>query len=120
MSEQRPYETQDARPGAVLIAGLVLLLVTAAAIGAMALLFGRFASQSDQGAAEPSPLAALQEKPSGPVLQVDPPAELAVLRAASADTLGGYGWVDPEEGIVRIPIARAMALLVKKEGRSEK
>jgi hypothetical protein len=32
--------------------------------------------------------------------------------------LGEYRWIDPHRGIVRIPIDRAMQLLVERGGRS--
>lgn len=39
---------------------------------------------------------------------------LAELRAANADALNNYGWVDQGKGIVRLPIARAMELTLKE------
>ena len=39
---------------------------------------------------------------------------LLELRATEAAVLGTYGWVDQEKGIVRVPIDRAMELLVRE------
>ncbi|HVB37970.1 MAG TPA: hypothetical protein VND92_05500 [Vicinamibacterales bacterium] len=59
------------------------------------------------------PLAQPQE-PFGPGVQVNPPADLAALLAEEDAILNTYAWVDRENGVVRIPIARAMELLVKQ------
>ncbi len=42
---------------------------------------------------------------------------VAQVRAEQRQRIGSYGWVDQKKGVVRIPIERAMELLVK---RSEK
>jgi hypothetical protein len=39
---------------------------------------------------------------------------LAELRAANAEALNNYGWVDQGKGIVRLPVSRAMELLLKE------
>jgi hypothetical protein len=52
--------------------------------------------------------------PPAPHLQVDPPAELAALRAAEAAELSSYGWQDRAAGVVRIPIDRALALTAER------
>jgi hypothetical protein len=49
-----------------------------------------------------------------PRLQVDPPADLAALRAAEAAQLAQYGWEDRAAGVVRIPLSRAMALTAER------
>ncbi|MDE3156018.1 MAG: hypothetical protein KGN76_12995 [Acidobacteriota bacterium] len=59
------------------------------------------------------PLAQPQE-PVGPGVQANPPADLAALHAEENAILDSYAWVDRENGVVRIPIARAMELLVKQ------
>ena len=41
------------------------------------------------------------------------PAELRSLRAAQQTQLGATGWVDKQNGIVAIPIDKAMELLVR-------
>jgi hypothetical protein len=47
------------------------------------------------------------------VLSVQDP-RLQELRAVETEELTTYGWVDEEQGVVRIPIDRAMDLLVKE------
>lgn len=65
-----------------------------------------------------SPLAAEYGvvEPPAPRLQVDPAADIARLRASEQAVLDTYGWIDPAQGTVRIPIDRAMALLAERRG----
>jgi hypothetical protein len=49
-----------------------------------------------------------------PRLQVKPGASLAELRAAEESDLNSYGWVDRKAGIARVPINRAMQLLLER------
>lgn len=46
--------------------------------------------------------------PPAPMLQLNPPADLAKFRAREDDQLDSYGWVDRAKGIVHIPIEQAM------------
>jgi hypothetical protein len=39
---------------------------------------------------------------------------LTELRAAEANELGSYGWVDQAKGVVRLPIAEAMKLALRE------
>lgn len=49
-----------------------------------------------------------------PLLQVNPIKDLAAMRTEESKILTTYGWADREAGRVRIPIERAMALLVER------
>ena len=62
-----------------------------------------------------SPLAAERTIPQNtPLLQIRPRDELAVHRAAEDVLLNHYQWVDRDLGIARIPVDRAMNILVEK------
>src|ERR1044071_8426512 len=54
------------------------------------------------------------EEFSGPRLEVKPGANLAELRAAEDSDLNSYEWIDRNAGVVRIPIDRAMQLIVER------
>lgn len=100
------------------LAGLaaVLLLVVALAFVLMWWLSNRMLDE--RIAADPPPPllpeARLPHEPPGPRLQSDPFAELRALRAVEEQTLTTYAWVDEGAGIVRVPVDRAMDLLVEK------
>ncbi|MFZ0916574.1 MAG: hypothetical protein WAN04_06745 [Candidatus Udaeobacter sp.] len=49
-----------------------------------------------------------------PRLEVKPGAGLAKLRAAEDFDLNSYGWVDRDAGIVRIPIDRAIQVILQR------
>ncbi len=52
--------------------------------------------------------------PPEPRLQTAPVTDLRDMRAAEDQILNHYAWIDPDKGIVRSPIARAMDLLAQK------
>jgi hypothetical protein len=49
-----------------------------------------------------------------PRLQIDPSADLLVLRRAEIDRLSSYGWVDRAPGRAHIPVSRALALIAER------
>jgi len=68
----------------------------------------------------PSPMGTTQSLPPEPRLQVDPSQSLKEVLAAEEAALKSYGWVDRRRGFVRIPIDRAMELLVARQGPATK
>jgi hypothetical protein len=60
----------------------------------------------------PGSVSGLSDAPRGetakPQLQIDPAVDLAARRATEAKEFAGYGWIDREHGLVRIPIDQAM------------
>lgn len=49
-----------------------------------------------------------------PRLQLKPPEELNNFRAGEETALNTYGWIDRTAGVVRIPIDRAMDLVLER------
>jgi len=64
----------------------------------------------------PSPISAANERrlPPLPRLQTTPEDELAEMRREEARILDSYGWADEKAGLARVPIERAIELLVDK------
>jgi len=95
------------------------VLLLAVTIGAMLILipFLRVLERSSAGAdVEPGPLAfEADRQPPGPRLQQRPTLDLKALRAEEKAILEEYGWVDRGAGVVRVPIERAMELLVERQ-----
>ncbi|HEY1251159.1 MAG TPA: hypothetical protein VGH97_08195 [Thermoanaerobaculia bacterium] len=77
--------------------------------------FRLFAAQEDaRQPALSAPLeASLQRTPAGPRLEPLPLEPRLALRAAEDAQLSSYGWVDRSAGVARIPIDRAMRLIVE-------
>ncbi|MEP6810905.1 MAG: hypothetical protein ABI992_11735, partial [Chthoniobacterales bacterium] len=49
-----------------------------------------------------------------PQLQANPAVDLARMQFADDEALHHYGWVDKQHGVLRIPIDRAMDLIVER------
>ena len=60
------------------------------------------------------PQGAGRPLPPEPRLQISPPADLQVFRRREEAELHSYGWVNRTSGIVRIPIERAMDLVLQQ------
>ena len=56
---------------------------------------------------------------TGPRLVVNQAQDMEKLRASEDASLNSYGWVDREQGIVRIPIDRAIELLSETDRGSK-
>jgi len=91
-------------------AGILAVLGLGAQLGSYTLL--RYFSGRVAGP-DPARLSEPGELPPAPRLQSDPPLELERLRAEEKARLETYGWVNREQGIARIPIERAMDLVIE-------
>jgi hypothetical protein len=60
------------------------------------------------------PLRDVRVSSTEPRLQPDPPREKAELRRIEDQLLTTYDWVDKEQGLVRIPVDRAIDLLSRR------
>lgn len=60
-----------------------------------------------------APFQAIPPVPS-PRLQAHPAADLAAVRANQARA-DGYGWVNAQHTVARVPVERAMALLAREK-----
>jgi len=96
-----------------------LWLVVAMLIS-VAIVYGTFwffenRTQAADAAAQKYPLAVGQQRnPPAPNLQMQPFKDVYMLRQGEAERLGSYGWVDKDGGIARIPIDRAMEMLLQR------
>jgi hypothetical protein len=55
-----------------------------------------------------------RREPPGPKLQTEQAQDLATVVRAEERLLSSYGWVDQEQGVVRIPIDEAMKLVAER------
>ena len=107
------HETTDANIRNLIIFGVCLALLVIAGLAASRAVFHYFAGH--QGLGPPaSPFENVRMLPQGPRLQVRAPQDLEQYKGAQEDILKTYGWVDQKAGFVRIPIDRAMDILLQK------
>jgi hypothetical protein len=113
------HEASDVRLRPVVLAGIGLVLALVVTALAMLGLYDVFAAREARLSPPQNPLAAAEgpRLPPEPRLQVHPIRDLRELRAAESSQLDGYGWVDQNAGVARIPIERAMALLADRQGK---
>jgi hypothetical protein len=108
------YERSDLTAKSVAIFGVALAAVIILVLVVTGWMFHYFAAWQARVDVPPSPLAQTRPGPPEPRLQVDPTKDLKAMHAEEDTRLTGYGWVDKEAGVVRMPIARAMELLVER------
>ncbi len=77
-------------------------------------LFAYFSAREMRFGRGPARVQNTDQLPPEPRLEVSPRANLEELRAAEEKLLGSYSWVHKEKGIVRIPIDRAMEIIVER------
>lgn len=110
------HEGRDFQPGALLRLAVVfiLALVVASAISAVEELV--FSGLLPDLSPRPPVITAEPgvNLPPAPQLESSPAQSLQELRAHEDQVLGSYGWVDQKNGVVRIPIDRAIDLLLQR------
>lgn len=112
----RGYESRDVSVGRLALYGLALAATTAAFFLFSWQVFTHLAAR-ESGRTEPkSPLieAVGRRLPPSPRLEPDLSGRLSDLHRHEREVLGTYAWVDREQGVIRIPVERAMGLLVER------
>jgi hypothetical protein len=111
------YERQDVDPGTILRFGAILMVVTGLVSLLLVPIFGWLRGREAGGDPPPPPMGrqGRGRLPPEPRLQVAPRQDLQHIQREAERALEGYGWVDEDKGIVRIPIEEAMRLLVERE-----
>ncbi len=77
-------------------------------------LFGHFERTDRVSSVVAKPFEYDRSLPPQPRLQADPETDITDYLNSQRDSLNTYGWVDREQGIVRIPIDRAIELTLKQ------
>jgi len=114
------YEVADVRPNAIWVAAAGLVVCVVVVFLCITWMF-HYLVRRDLAAQKGSAMdriteavAATRPQYPAPRLQVAPHVDLAALRSREEAELNGYGWVDRKAGAVRIPIDRAMDLIVQR------
>ena len=105
------YETTDVHVWAVGKFALALIAIILVSLGLLTGLFKYFQSRD---AANPARTIEPSKVFPEPQLQATPVLDLKAIRAEEDKLLNGYAWLDPQKGLVRIPIDRAIDLLARR------
>jgi hypothetical protein len=116
------YEHSDIRLRPLIWAAVGLALVCILSLWVTKRMFRSFETTAKRLDAPVHPLALTQETPPAPNLQTTPRLDLEKHEQAMREQLDRYGWIDRPQGIVHIPIERAIELtaergLPAREGR---
>ena len=107
------YESRDALGPAILWGSIAMLVVTLVGLGAGALYLRGVEALDDSGRDQVHPMAEFREGPTGPVLQSRTATEIDAHRRRESEQLTSFGWLDPQQGIVRVPVSHAMKLALR-------
>jgi hypothetical protein len=77
-------------------------------------LFGDYAAWADRKDRPRPPLRAERVLPPEPRLQENPGEDLERLRREESRRLETYGWIDREKKVLRMPVDRAMDLVIRR------
>ncbi len=112
MAVRQGYETRDMSGALMMWLTMGLGAAIAVMIGLMLLLVGSFHQERRDDAPRLTAEQTAPLHPPKPNLQADPVTDLARLHAGEDALLHGYAWIDPGRTHARIPIKRAMTLMV--------
>jgi hypothetical protein len=102
------HELLDIKPKAAVAFALGLMLMIGGALATTFFLFDYFVPRAG---VTPNFATEVQSFPE-PRLQIAPSQDLETLNEANRQKLESYGWVDRSAGVARIPIDRAMDIVV--------
>lgn len=111
------HERRDVNVFQISAFGIGLLLACIVTVFAMWAMFDFLFAREDKKNATNPAAGMMSERPKlppEPRLQAQPKVELKDLRSDEDVILGSYGWIDPNKGIVRIPIAQAIDIVSQK------
>jgi hypothetical protein len=112
-AEEPRYEKRDANIPGLLKFGFWLAVVIVVTIFGMIWMLN-YVQKAQPLGPPASPLQNARVLPPGPRLQVHPHQELQDYCTAQQQDLTSYGWMDQQNGIVQIPVDRAMELVLER------
>lgn len=109
------YERRDANIPALLKIALAMFVTIVVAMVSMYGMFQYFAKSQQLGPpASPFESEDVRVLPPQPRLQVQPRVDLKTYCEAQSKELNSYGWVDEHNGVVHVPVDRAMDLILSR------
>jgi hypothetical protein len=111
---QNGYERSDANSRGLVYFLLIMAAILAATSLSLILLFKHFERADNPGSFVAAPFAGTQPLPPPPRIQSVPGVDMQSYYQSQQNLLDTYGWVDKQNGVVRLPIDRAMELLLQR------
>ena len=109
------YEKRDVNPRAILYVGISIIISAVILHFVLLWLFDLFNAREAHKGKPPATLVnTKRQPPPAPRLQTDAPDDLQEMRVHEKALLESYGWVDRGQGIVHIPMERAIDLLIER------
>jgi hypothetical protein len=108
------YEKSDASPRGLLYFALAMTAILAILSLSLIWLFKHYQKTQNPGAFIAAPFAGVEPVPPAPRIQPDPGADMRNYYQSQQNLLNSYAWIDRQNGIVRLPIDRAMELLLQR------
>ena len=110
------HEETDADTRAITQFGIALVLIVVLSQLGLWWLFNTFTRRESKLSPPVTALVRAQAptEPPEPKLQANPQADMRMMREKEETVLNHYGWVDPNRGVVRIPIDRALDLVAER------
>ena len=108
------YEKSDASPRGLVYFLAIMAMILAATLLSLILLFNHFQKAENPGSFVAEPFAAARPLPPAPRIQPNPGADMQSYFQSQQNLLNTYGWIDRQNGIVRMPIDRAMELILQR------
>jgi len=108
------HEANDINPARVALVALALATTIAVVLVISYTIFQYFNVDETRTRPAPSPLSYTRQPTPEPRLEVKPGEDLKTVRAQEDAILKSYAWVDPDKGIVRIPIDRAIEIVAAR------
>ena len=94
---------------------LIVAMVISVGIVYGTFMFFENQTQRADAVAQKYPMAAgVAKSPPAPNLQTQPFKDVYMMRKGEAETMESYGWMDKDGGIARIPIDRAMEVMMER------
>lgn len=108
------FEHRDVNVWAVYKFGIALSVLCVMSLGLLFGLYRYFLNREGGALPMGHENVDARQLPPMPRLQSAPIQDLKDMRAAEDKILNGYGWIDQQHGVVRIPIDRAIDLLAQR------
>lgn len=113
-ASRHEHETSDVNVRMIALFGAISVVFGVSIHFLLGALMSYFSDQQSRTVGATRPLSDILWRSSEPRLQVAPAHDLTDMRRSEHDVLDSYGWVDRHEGVVHVPIERAIDLTLER------